>query len=48
MRNVIVGASAAGMAAAEAMRKRDPGAEIVMLATPREAQPYRIVAWSDE
>ena len=28
--------------------RRRAGAEIVMLATPREAQPYRIVAWSDE
>jgi general secretion pathway protein K len=27
---------------------RRAGAEIVMLATPREAQPYRVVAWSDE
>ena len=28
--------------------RRRAGAEIVMLATPREAQPYRVVAWSDE
>ncbi len=28
--------------------RRRAGAEIVMLATPREAQPYRIAAWSDE
>lgn len=28
--------------------RRRAGAEIVMLATPREAQPYRIAVWSDE
>jgi general secretion pathway protein K len=28
--------------------RRRAGAQIVILATPREAQPYRIAAWSDE
>ncbi|MGC1377230.1 MAG: FAD-dependent oxidoreductase [Anaerolineales bacterium] len=41
MRNVIVGASAAGMAAAEAIRKRDPGAEIVMLTDETHPPYYR-------
>jgi NAD(P)H-nitrite reductase large subunit len=41
MRNVIVGASAAGMAAAEAVRKRDPGAEIVMLSDETHRPYYR-------
>ena len=39
MRYVIVGASAGGMAAAEAIRKRDPAAEIVML-TDESRPPY--------
>mgnify|MGYP001585865892 CR=1 FL=1 len=39
MRHVIVGASAGGMAAAEAIRKRDPFAEIVML-TDESRPPY--------
>lgn len=41
MRHVIVGASAAGMAAAEAIRKRDPGAEIVMLSDETHPPYYR-------
>ncbi|MCX6033682.1 MAG: FAD-dependent oxidoreductase [Chloroflexi bacterium] len=41
MRTVIVGASAAGMAAAEAVRKRDPNAEIVMLSDENHPPYYR-------
>ena len=41
MRTVIVGASAAGMAAAEAVRKRDPSAEIVMLSDETHPPYYR-------
>ena len=41
MRHVIVGASAAGMAAAEAIRKRDPTAEIVMLSDEARRPYYR-------
>ncbi len=41
MRHVIVGASAAGMAAAEAIRKRDPAAEIVVLTDERHPPYYR-------
>src|SRR3990170_4394199 len=41
MRTVIVGASAAGMAAAEAIRKRDPNAEIVMLSDETHPPYYR-------
>ncbi len=41
MRHVIVGASAAGMAAAEAVRKRDPSAEIVMLSDESHPPYYR-------
>jgi NAD(P)H-nitrite reductase large subunit len=39
MRHVIVGASAAGMAAAEAIRKRDPSAQIVLL-SDEACPPY--------
>lgn len=41
MRHVIVGASAAGMAAAEAIRKRQPMAEIVMLSAEARPPYYR-------
>jgi NAD(P)H-nitrite reductase large subunit len=41
MRIVIIGASAAGMAAAEAVRKRDPRAEIVMLSDEAHPPYYR-------
>jgi NAD(P)H-nitrite reductase large subunit len=41
MQHVIVGASAAGMAAAEAIRKRDPTAEIVMLSDEAHPPYYR-------
>lgn len=41
MRTVIIGASAAGMAAAEAIRKRDPTAEIVMLSDEAHPPYYR-------
>jgi len=41
MRHVIVGASAAGMAAAEAIRKRQPSAEIVMLSAEARPPYYR-------
>jgi NAD(P)H-nitrite reductase large subunit len=41
MRHVIVGASAAGMAAADAIRKRDPTAEIVMLSEEPRPPYYR-------
>jgi len=41
MRHVIVGASAAGMAAAEAIRKRDPITEIVMLSNETHPPYYR-------
>lgn len=41
MRHVIVGASAAGMAAAGAIRKRDPAAEIVMLSDESRPPYYR-------
>lgn len=41
MRHIIVGASAAGMAAAEAIRKRDPAAEIVMLCDEPRPPYYR-------
>ncbi len=41
MRHVIVGASAAGMAAAEAIRKRDPAAEIIMLSDEPRPPYYR-------
>ncbi|HCC78539.1 MAG: hypothetical protein A2X25_09490 [Chloroflexi bacterium GWB2_49_20] len=41
MKHVIVGASAAGMAAAEAIRKRDPGAEIVILSNETHPPYYR-------
>lgn len=41
MEYVIVGASAAGMAAAEAIRKRDPSADIVMLSDETHPPYYR-------
>ncbi|MBI3762313.1 MAG: NAD(P)/FAD-dependent oxidoreductase [Chloroflexi bacterium] len=41
MRHVIVGASAAGMAAADAIRKRDPAAEIVMLSSEPRLPYFR-------
>ena len=41
MQHVIVGASAAGMAAAEAIRKRDPTADIVMLSDEAHPPYYR-------
>jgi NAD(P)H-nitrite reductase large subunit len=41
MRSVIVGASAAGMAAAAAIRKRDPTAEIVILSDEPQGPYYR-------
>jgi len=41
MRHVIVGSSAAGIAAAEAIRKRDPIAEVVMLSAEPRPPYYR-------
>ena len=41
MQHVIVGASAAGMAAAEAIRKRDPTADIIMLSDEAHPPYYR-------
>ena len=41
MKHVIVGASAAGMAAAEAIRKRDPTSEIIMLSEEAHPPYYR-------
>lgn len=41
MKHVIVGASAAGMAAAKAIRKRDPNTEIVMLTDEAHPPYYR-------
>jgi NAD(P)H-nitrite reductase large subunit len=41
MQHVIVGSSAAGIAAAEAIRKRDPTAEIVMLSDEAHPPYYR-------